>query len=136
MTHPCRSLGATVLPFLLLLSPACGGDEEEDGAGGCEEIAAEAESLDGTLDGRDDCGRFSMAVGDHAYVNVEVTAPEEECTGTTSGGVVLPYDPIYSNPSNGEPKWTFDVEAMEAGEGELDVTCVDGTRWTGVFEVD
>lgn len=128
--RPC--LLTATLPILLL---ACGGEEEADDEDGCAGFPEEATPLDGTLDGRDDCGAFSLAVGDHAYVNVEVGEPEAECTGTASGAVALAYDPIYSNPSNGEPKWTFDLEALSAGEGELDVSCVEGSRWSGRFEV-
>lgn len=134
MRTPSASARLWTLSATLLL-PACGGEGEPDDEAGCASFPEEATPLDGTLDGRDDCGHFSLAVGEHAYVNVEVIEPEADCTGTASGAVALAYDPIYSNPSNGEPKWTFDLEAVSTGEGELDVSCVEGSRWSGRFEV-
>lgn len=134
--HPFSS-SSFFFSFLLLVVvtgwvAACGGRGEEEG---CADFPGEATAPTGTLGGINDCGHWSLAVGAHVYLNVEVTAPDMDCSGTTSGAVFLPYDPIYSNLSDDAAKWTFDIEGGEAGEGTLDVTCEEGTRWSGIFTV-
>ncbi len=130
---PSSTPALLLLPALLL---ACG-DKEEDAESGCTDadFPASASDPDGVLDGWDDCGLWALAVGDHAYINVVVSEAEVPCDWDVSGGVVVPYDPTYSNMSDDDPKWTFDVEATETGDGELDVSCDDGSTWTGRFVV-
>lgn len=123
-----------ILPLLLLLA-ACG-DDETDSTEGCESFPDEATAIDGPIGAAEDCGRWSLSADKHAYVNVEVSEPEAECTGTPGGVMSLANDPIYSNASNDEPKWTFDLVPSGPGEGSLDVTCVDGSTWGGRFVVE
>ena len=117
---------------LLLPLAACG---DSAALGGCDDFPADAAVASGSLGSEDTCGRWALAVGEHLYINVDLTEPDQDCTGTTTGGVTLPYDPIYSNPSNSSPRWTFDVEGVEAGEGALDVSCAEGSTWGARFTV-
>ena len=88
------------------------------------------------LDAADACGTWSMAVEDRVAVDVAVTAAEVPCGWSADGAVGTPYDPIYSNFDDDSAKWTFDVHAVEAGDGALRVDCDDGTLWVGFFVVD
>jgi hypothetical protein len=74
------------------------------------------------------CGWYLLDVGDHLYINVYVTEPESPCEADWEPGLEVP-DPIYSDLSNDDPKWTFDIRAQVPGS-ELDVSivCEDGTE--------
>jgi hypothetical protein len=88
------------------------------------------------LGAADACGTWSMAVGDRVAVEVPVTAAEVPCGWSADGAVGTPYDPIYTNFDGDSAKWTFDVHAVEAGDGALRVDCDDGTGWVGFFVVE
>jgi hypothetical protein len=117
--------------MIALLLLACAG--EADTAPNCEATEAAAE-LPVPMGNEHHCGTFPLTAGEHAYLSVFVSA-DAQCEGATDGAVSMPYLPIYTNMSNDEPKWTFDVLGDSAGEGALTVTCDDGTTWTGFFVV-
>lgn len=116
--------------MLLLLLLGCAGTEANE----CQP-PAEATVPDGGLNNDDDCGHWAVGVDEHLYIRVELTEPDQDCEGETTGSVEQPYAPIYSNLSDSAPKWTFDVLGMEAGEGTLDIVCGEGTTWSGSFTV-
>ena len=118
--------------FTLLALIGCKSDEE---ATGCSGFPDAATAPGHTLDNSDDCGHWEVATGAHIYINVVVTEADVPCEGTTEGAVTIPYDPIYSNLSDQDPKWTYDVQGVEPGSGSLDVSCDDGTTFEAMFTV-
>ena len=90
---------------------------------------------DDKLTNDDDCGTWEIVLGERLLINITVTEEEAPCEGEVSGGVTMPYSPIYSNQNTEDPKWTFDVRASSPGSGGLDVSCDDGTTFEAFFEV-
>ena len=91
------------------------------------------------LSAEDTCGFWSLALGDHLYVDVVVTEPLAECEATLGAGLELFSSPIYSAMSNDEPKWTFDVVAVAATDpagAEVSIECVDGSTWGALVRVE
>lgn len=118
--------------FTLALIVGCADEEEPDG---CTSFPETATPTGRVLDNSDDCGHWEVPTGEHVYINVVITTAEARCEGTADGAVTIPYDPIFSDLSNEDPKWTFDVQGVSEGEGSLDVSCDDGTTFEARFTV-
>lgn len=85
----------------------------------------------------DDCGWWSLAVGEHLYVNVAVTEADAPC-GPPEMDAVLAENAgaIYSNLSGQGPKWTYDLVGVSAGETTVAIHCDDGTQFSARVTVE
>lgn len=84
----------------------------------------------------DDCGTWTLPVGDHLVVNVYISEPEVPCTDEIGAGLERPHEPSYTNMSNDAPKWTYDFVGAEAADGvELAIVCDEGTEWQARVDV-
>lgn len=119
--------------LLILGMFACGEPEPEPA---CEEWRPLA-NVDGVIDNDEDCGQWTLPIGEHLYVNVYVSEELSPCEAEHAAEIGLPYDPIYTNLETDGPKWTFDFVGNEVvSDSAIDVSCDDGTEWHARVSVE
>lgn len=106
--------------------------------GGCARCAfpADATPVPGVLDALDDCGFWSLAVGEHVVVGLPLGSPDTTCTTEIDEGIALNSQPIFTNFEPDGPRFTFDfVAEAEARKAHIDVECSDGSAWSALVDV-
>ena len=117
---------------------ACGGSkpgDTEDGTPACMAFPIVGESVDGHLDNDDTCLRWSIEQGEDVYLRLTVEGTNTECSEKILDAVVLGTEPMVEPDENDASVWQYVILGTWAGEGSVDVTCDDGTRWEGLFDV-
>lgn len=119
--------------FLFFLF-ACADEPEETEV--CPDMPESPAPAPTILYNADDCGYWSVVVGEQLVLDISITEVEVPCELVTEAGLELMYEPAYSNMSLTDPKWTFQVLAeSEATSVDLAVTCEEGTEWNARVDV-
>lgn len=113
---------------------ACAEEPEETEV--CPDMPASATPAPTILYNADDCGYWSVVVGEQLVLDISITEVEIPCELVADTGLKLLYEPAYSNMGLTDPKWTFQVLAeSEAAEIDLVITCEEGTEWNARVDV-
>ena len=107
-----------------------------DATPACMAFPVVGESVDGHLVNDDTCLRWNMEEGENVVLRLTVEGTNTDCSGKILDAVVLGTDPIVEQNENDTSVWQYVILGTWAGEGSVDVTCDDGTRWEGVFDVN
>ncbi len=96
----------------------------------------EATPLPGVLSAADDCGYWTVSVGDHLVVGLPVETEAAVCAVEVDDGVSLNADPIFTNFAPDGPRWTVDAVGNSVTErGTVDIDCDDGSEWHALVQV-
>jgi hypothetical protein len=106
--------------------------------GGCGHCAfPDAPSApDGVLDEVDDCGWWTIDVGQHLVASLPVAGNATTCVIEADPPLDANAAPIFSDFGDGGPHLTFDFISDSAGTNlNVTITCDDGGRWDARVDV-
>ena len=121
--------------MLIFLSLLLTCDDDSSPLESCS-FPSEPSAASGVLDSSHDCGFWSIAIGEHIYLNLAVDSFESTCSLTLGPGLEENASPSYSDLGDQGAQWTYDFVGVETAEdSEITLECSDGVTWYGRVNV-